>query len=169
MKNKYLLRVLQGLLLIVLLLGLYGCGSKKADSSTREETSTTESAKSEATMDQAAPEMAQDSDAGEAGKADTPNVSTEVGYNRKIIKTGELQLQTKDFKKCVEDIIAEVQSLKGYVQSSNIQGNNIYNQESNRRSATITVRLPQKHFDNFINKASDFGNVINATDRKSVV
>lgn len=167
MKSKRLLKILQGLLLSMLLLGLYGCASKSADYATKGEASiANETAQSEAKMDQAAPEMPQDAGSmpeEEVRKAGTPNVSTEVGYNRKIIKTGELQLQTKDFKKSVEDIISKVQSLKGYVQSSNVQGNNIYNKDSNTRSASIVVRIPQKHFDSFINESSEFGNVVYTT------
>ncbi|MDF2612990.1 MAG: hypothetical protein K0S71_776 [Clostridia bacterium] len=171
MKNKYLINLLRGILLVILLLGLYGCGAKKGDYSTRQESSTAaEKAKSDEKMmnDVAteAAEMPQESGSipeEETRNTETPNINTEVGYSRKIIKTGELQLQTKDFKKCVEDVVAKVQSLKGYVESSNVQGNSIYDVNSSTRRASIVIRIPQKHFDSFINESSKFGNVVYTT------
>lgn len=91
---------------------------------------------------------------------ESPQISTEVGYNRKVIKTGEMQLQTEHFNDTVEQIMAYTQSLGGYVENSNIQGKNFYENSGNTRSAHLAVRLPQKQFDTFINKSGEFGNVL---------
>ena len=89
-----------------------------------------------------------------------PALDTSMAYNRKMIKTGEMHIQTKEFKACVEALGEKVQSLGGYIQSSNIQGNDYYNDYRNMRSAYLEVRLPQEHFDNFLNSPQEYGNVI---------
>ncbi|WP_070000829.1 DUF4349 domain-containing protein [Cellulosilyticum sp. I15G10I2] len=162
MKNKVLIKILQVMVAAVLVFSLYGCGAQK---SARSETSTAnQAAKSEGMMMDTATGTAVRE---EVARPESPNVNTDVGYNRKMIKTGELQLQTKDFKKSVEDIVAKVQSLEGYVENSNIQGSNFYNNYQNTRSASLVVRIPQKHFDAFINQSSEFGNVVYTTSNST--
>lgn len=119
--------------------------------------------KSAQTEEFAAPQAADVAVNEEVAKAEGPHISTEVSYNRKMIKTGELHLQTKEFVKSVEAIIQKVQSLEGYVENSSIQGNNFYTQSRGTRSASLVVRMPQKYFDIFINHSSEFGNVLSTS------
>jgi hypothetical protein len=137
-------------------ISLYGCAPKSSERyGDRDESKVAaeEPASAEAPqMDAAKEEAVQE----EAVNSENPNISTEVGYNRKIIKTGNLSLQTLEFKKCVEDIVAKVQSLDGYVESSNVQGEDLNNARTNNRTATIKVRIPQKNFDSFINYSNHF-------------
>lgn len=94
---------------------------------------------------------------GAAGES--PKVNTNSSYNRKVIKTGNMEIQTEGFGKTVEGLTNCVISLGGYIESSNIQGSSFYNRDSNSRTATMTVRIPQAQFDAFINRGSEFGNV----------
>ncbi len=163
MKEKYWSKIIRVLLAIMMVISFAGCASKYSGESAASETKmSNEMLKTEAAMD-AASTAPQEAEKGEAARGDAPNISTEVTYNRKMIKTGELQLQTKEFKKSVEALVSKVQSLGGYVESSNVQGNNFYNDYANRRSANLTVRIPQKSFDIFINNSSEFGNVVYST------
>ena len=162
MKRKILSRMLSVGVVLVLALSLYGCGGAQKSTARPDMATATEGTKSNMMMDTAeAPQEA-------IGSEERPSINTDVGYKRKMIKKGELQLQTLDFKKSVEDIVGKVQSLDGYVENSTVQGNNFYNTYKNTRSASLTVRIPQKHFDAFINESSEFGNVIytssNSTD-----
>lgn len=94
---------------------------------------------------------------GAAGES--PKVSTKSSYNRKVIKSGNMEIQTEAFGETVEGLTNCVISLGGYIENSSIQGSSFYNRNSNSRTATLTVRIPQAQFDNFINHGSEFGNV----------
>ncbi len=90
---------------------------------------------------------------------ENPKVNTTSTYNRKVIKTGNMEIQTEHFGQTVESLTNCVISLGGYIESSNIQGSSFYNRDSNNRTATLTVRVPQAQFDVFVNRGSEFGNV----------
>jgi flagellar basal body-associated protein FliL len=161
MKKRGLIKVLQVVIIMSLVLVFYGCGAQKSAKS--ESTQNTTSAMDQKVeTEEVAPEAPMaDLATGEAAtNGETPKVSTKVDYNRKMIKTGELYLQTKEFKKSVEGIVDKVQELGGYIENSQIQGNNLYNNNADRKSASMTLRLPQKHFDSFMNESSQFGNVV---------
>lgn len=102
-------------------------------------------------------EQSTDTLAGNAGES--PKVNTNSSYNRKVIKTGNMEIQTEKFGETVGGITNCVISLGGYIENSNIQGSSFYNRDSNNRTATLTVRIPQAQFDNFVNRGSEFGNV----------
>ncbi len=157
MKRKGLLKILQAVLIAILVFSFYGCSAQKSAGNYAE--APQEKAKGEA-KEEVSTEFTMDN---RVADSENPNINTEIEYNLKIIKTGELQLQTKEFKQSVEGIIAKVQSLGGYVQSSNIQGNNFYNSGNNTRSASLVVRIPQKHFDSFLKDPGEFGTVVYTT------
>lgn len=135
--------VLVGIMSISLLVG---CGSSGTDKSYSEE-STSNAVEEIVEMDEAGGES-----------SDIPVINTEIGYNRKIIKNGSIHIQTEHFNESVAKLTEYVQSLEGYVESSSIEGNDFY-EEYASRSASLTVRIPQKSFDTFMNKGGDFGNV----------
>ena len=68
-----------------------------------------------------------------------------------------MEVQTEAFGQTVDDLTNCVMSFGGYIENSSIQGSSFYNKESNNRTATLTVRIPQKQFDAFINRGSEFG------------
>lgn len=95
--------------------------------------------------------------------SDTPMINTETGYNRKIIKNGEMTIQTKALKKTTQDMIDYLQKLGGYIEEMTIEGANFYNKGNRLRMASLKIRIPQKQFDTFINKGGDFGVVASLT------
>ncbi len=142
-----------------------GCGSNMSTKSTSEKAEVDMAASYDA-----APEMSYETEEAEAGglqdakmslngKGENPSVNTTSNYNRKVIKTGQLELQTETFGQTIDDLTNYVISLGGYVESSNIQGSSFYNRENTNRTASLTVKIPQKQFDQFINKGSEFGYV----------
>ncbi|MGL4345004.1 MAG: DUF4349 domain-containing protein [Cellulosilyticaceae bacterium] len=87
------------------------------------------------------------------------NMSLSSNLNRKIIKTGNLDIQTKTFDETVNDIFIKVDTLGGFIENCDIAGNSYYGAKG-YRNASMKVRIPQKQFDTFINGASEFGNVV---------
>ena len=142
-----------------------GCGSNANTKSTSKEADVAMAASYDA-----APKMSYETEGAEAGglqdatmslngKGENPSVNTASNYNRKVIKTGQLELQTETFGQTIDGLTNYVISLGGYVESSNIQGSSFYNRENTNRTASLTVKIPQKQFDQFINKGSEFGYV----------
>lgn len=102
------------------------------------------------------------------GKAEAPQmnvsgeevkVNTKSPYNRKIIKTGNMDIQTEQFSKTIDELTECVMSLGGYIENSSIQGTSFYNKGSNNRTATLRIRIPEAQFDHFVNRGNEFGNV----------
>lgn len=77
--------------------------------------------------------------------------------NRKLIKTVNMTLQTKEFDTLINNIVAEVNALGGYVENSSISGNSYYG--SGTRWANYTIRIPAKNLEQFVIAAGEMGNV----------
>lgn len=91
---------------------------------------------------------------GSESNGSTQNVST----NRKLIKKVYLELQTLAFTNTLNFVLDEVKSEGGYVENSNISGNEIF--ENSRRSASLIIRIPSEMTDVFVNLLGDNANVI---------
>jgi hypothetical protein len=76
---------------------------------------------------------------------------------RKIIKNGNMSIQTREFDAFMENLNQTILAMGGYVESSGINGNS-YGRNS-MRSADITVRIPADNLDAFCDQVSDIGNV----------
>ncbi|PHV70921.1 hypothetical protein CS063_07825 [Sporanaerobium hydrogeniformans] len=135
----------------ILSLIILSTGCSASSKSNRYETATSET-KSESQVADTAIEEAELSEG-------NPVIDTNMAYNRKMIKTGEMEIQTKEFKACVEALGKKIQSLEGYIQNSNVEGGNYYEEYQNMRSAYLEVRIPQKHFDSFLNSPQEYGSV----------
>ncbi len=103
-----------------------------------------------------------------AGKVSTAAVSnaqergesanlTGAVAGRKIIKNGDLSIQTREFDEFLENLNRSILNMGGYLQSSSINGNS-YNR-NRMRSADVTARIPAENLDAFCDQVSDLGNV----------
>ncbi len=98
-----------------------------------------------------------DSDAsfGEAanGSASTENVTTTENAttsNRKLIKTVDLTVETKQFDSLVDSISNQIVSIGGYVESMNGYYGSQYSSYRSEKNATIVARIPATKLDEFI-------------------
>lgn len=107
------------------------------------------------------------SEAKAAGKVSTTNTLTQSdGGNtnltgavagRKIIKNGDLSIQTREFDEFLMSLDRSILSVGGYVEASSVNGNS-YNR-SRMRSAEVTARIPAENLDAFCDQVSELGNV----------
>ena len=155
------------LLALSMALMLVGCGSKSSSARSDSYYYTT----TEAAYEMEAPAaMADDgyrTEAKVAGKVSTAaNTSSNAGESanltgaaagRKIIKNGDLSIQTREFDEFLENLNRSILSVGGYVEASSINGNS-YN-KNRMRSADVTVRIPAENLDAFCDQVSDLGNV----------
>lgn len=131
-------------MLTLLLTVLPGCGNSggsKMDSYARTEVA-------------AAPGEAKNADtAGQAaeGTADAGSGSDSVGQvtdpNRKLIKTQNYSVETKAFDKFLNQLNELVNTSKGYVEQSDVQGS--ADSDSQNRYATYTLRIPVDNLEDF--------------------
>ncbi len=167
-RMKAIFAVLMALCMAIVMVG---CSSKSANSSAGEYGYY---AKQEAAYDSAysmeAPTAMEESyrtEAKAAGKVSTATTSamengestnlTGAVQGRKIIKNGNLSIQTREFDEFMENLTRSILSVGGYVEASSINGNS-YNRNK-MRSADITARIPAENLDAFCDQVSDLGNV----------
>lgn len=112
------------------------------------------------------PESAPAPDAGgfsyeaETGEG-SADVTLAVDPNRKLIRTGDLRVETLEFERSLSVLNTLVGTCGGYVDSSNVTGvsKTSYGQER-LRTATYTVRIPSAQFEAFLNHSGELGNVL---------
>lgn len=106
-----------------------------------------------------AEEMKVTADTTLANEGEQINLTLGDNLNRKIIKTGQIGVETKGFESTVNSIFKEVEKIEGFIESSYIEGNS-YGNDVSRRTGEIKIRIPNRKFDLFMNQADAFGNVI---------
>ncbi len=165
LKNKK--RLLSFILIILLFtLMISGCSSKGIyDSKTSESPAQSAPAEAKYTSDMA-DAVREESGfnysqvAGEAEQS-TENTNAETNIGRKIIRSANVELETKEFDKTTNIITEKTNFLGGYIESSSISGGRPVNKEDFRnRVASFRLRIPEKSFEQLLLDFSDIGNVI---------
>jgi len=149
---------------------LAGCGS-----AARSAASTAEYAvapQEDMTADAATPEaglkMAADPSAGTAQNNAAPESSGgSVLANRKLVKSVDLALETREFDKAVQQIGTLVTSLGGYMENSSVSGQSLsYRGDYFQRYASFTARVPVDQLDQV---TQQLGTLCNVTSRSENV
>lgn len=97
----------------------------------------------------------------EMTEAEPSSSPKNVSDTRKIIRTMSLSAETLDFDTSVNEIQSAVMGFGGYIESSNISGNNLLS-SGGHRHASFTLRIPAAKLDEFV---SALGNGINIVTR----
>ena len=96
------------------------------------------------------------------------STSSTVETERKIIKTVNINAETKDFDKTVEGINKMTADIGGYIETSSVSGNS-YNSSARSRVANFTLRIPADKLDEFTGTVENSVNVTNLTsDSKEI-
>lgn len=69
----------------------------------------------------------------------------------KIIKTGNLRVETKDYEKFISDMTIEVQNLGGYLENSNSEVYQVFENDDRLMYGNHKIRVPEEKFYEFIN------------------
>ena len=96
-------------------------------------------------------------DKGTAGETELYNSESE-----KLIRTVNMQLQTKEFDSLLSYLDAKVAEFGGYIQSSQIFGNGM--DTYGYRSASMTLRIPQSKLDSFVSGVSETATVVRKSE-----
>ncbi|MGM9637473.1 MAG: DUF4349 domain-containing protein [Eubacteriales bacterium] len=90
-----------------------------------------------------------------------------VTDSRKLIRTVELSLETKDFDSLIADLNARTAELGGYVESSRITGNS-YGIDGSRY-ASMVIRVPAADADTLLSHVGESANIVSQSSNVSDV
>ena len=99
-----------------------------------------------------------ESGAEDFGTTNNSSSNPSIENNQKIIKRASVTVETTNFDESIEKINNEITKLGGYLESSSTEGFSITNRNRNRRS-DITIRIPSKSFETFMNGLHHIGYV----------
>ena len=93
--------------------------------------------------------------AGAPAASSKPAAEPDDSYDsqRKIIKNGNLSIETLEFDKFIRELEASVATYNGYIEFSSQYGSKNY------RSASYTVRVPYQKYDEFVSVVGELGTV----------
>lgn len=122
-----------------------------------------ENAASAAVGTEAAEASADEAGTAENGEEAANSADTENGQSsRKLIRTFNLDAETTDFDNLVAQLQQETQNLGGYVESSYVNGNSYYTENS--RYASLTLRIPKDRTDDFLGTVGEMANVTSRSE-----
>ena len=87
--------------------------------------------------------------------------SSALPENRKLIQTAYIDAETENLDAVLQQLDARIAELGGYIENSNVRNGSAYSGERHR-SADITVRIPAKDLDSFIDKVSGLSNIVSS-------
>ena len=93
--------------------------------------------------------------------SDSETTSSDLPEDRKLIQKVNMSVETEDLDKLLSNLDKRISELGGYVETSNIENGSAYSNHR-FRSATMTIRIPAKSFNSFINKVSELSNVVSS-------
>lgn len=159
MNNKKIITLLTAGMMVATVLA--GCGSSKASDYAMPEEASAMYASDDMYMEEAAEYDA----SAEYNSADNTNGIESVddsaveNSSRKIIKNVNLSCETEEFDVLLANIEAKVNSLGGYLESTDISGRSINASKSQKRYANIVARIPAGNLNNFVTDISERSNI----------
>ncbi len=91
----------------------------------------------------------------ETGETTAAGEVSEELTDQKVIKTGSLSIQVKNVEDTVSDLNNLAETKKGFVQSSDI-----YTTSSGSQSATVTIKVLGKEFNNSVESIKDMADLV---------
>lgn len=101
--------------------------------------------------------------AGNGVYAENAEAENSVGIeeNRKLIRTVTIDAETSDLDATLSDLDAQLALLGGYVQNKSVQNG----RGSNRRYATLTLRIPADKVDSFVGHVQGSTNILSSSEK----
>jgi len=104
----------------------------------------------------------------EEGEAATMESSAGEGSslesNRKLIKTVDMDVETREFEAMMGALETQVQELGGYIENMETYNGSSYSDYTGSRWANLTIRIPKEKLGGFLKSVSEIGNVIRRSD-----
>lgn len=87
-----------------------------------------------------------------------------VSDNRKLIKTVDMRVETKEFDQVMVTLEDEIASLGGYIENSEIYNGSSFSDYRSERSASLTIRIPKQRLEEFLETVSGIVNVVRCSE-----
>ena len=84
--------------------------------------------------------------------------------DRKLIKTVNMDVETREYDKLLSTVENKVSELGGYIESLDAYNGSTYYGYRATRNSNLTIRIPKDNLDDFLNMVSDLGNVTNRSE-----
>lgn len=88
------------------------------------------------------------------------NGESQAVSDRKLIKTVDMTVETKEFDRLLATLETRVAQLGGYIESLETYNGSAYSNYRSRRDANVTIRIPQEELDGFLEEVSGISNVV---------
>lgn len=170
-------KLIVGLLMVCMMLSLVGCGRsvKSNDMAYTESMSMAQSAaKEEASEIFYDKVMIEEdySDGAEVSGVESGNTSnsgngkenTTVQENRKLIKTVDMKVETKEFDRTLAALEEKIAELGGYIENLETYNGSSYSTYRSSRDANMTIRIPKQHLDTFLEAVEGVSNVVRRSE-----
>ncbi len=97
----------------------------------------------------------------EAGKV---NESVAALQERKLIKTVDMNVETKEFDAAMAAVEEKVAELGGYIENMETYNGSSYSGYRSSRNANLTVRIPRQHLETFLDTVAGISNVVRRSE-----
>lgn len=97
------------------------------------------------------------------GSGSDQSGSSDVLTGRKLIRKISMEAETEDMDALLSDVNSRVAALGGYIESRNVQNGSIYSNYRNRH-ATLVIRIPAEHLDDFVDQVSKQSNIVSTME-----
>ena len=94
------------------------------------------------------------------GNGNGGNVVAPPTANRKLIRTVDMQVETKEFDALKNDLYAKIAGLGGYIENEYSYNGSSYDGTRKTRYTNLIIRIPDAKLDGFVNEIGDMANVI---------
>lgn len=89
---------------------------------------------------------------------------TIVASERKLIKTVDMNVETKEFEAVMDTIEEQVTALGGYIENMETYNGSTYSGYRSSRNASMTLRIPKDRVNSFLATVSDISNVVRRSE-----
>lgn len=160
-------RLIVGLSVLAVSVSLAACGGSSKEFAAEEaapmEWAAEEEAAEEMLMDSYYDADYKDTNA-EGGSAEAPEVEESAVSDRKLIKTVDLSVETKEYDKLMVSLEKQIDELGGYIESLGAYNGSYYDSRNHHRSANITARIPADKLDGFLKQVGEEANVVDRNE-----
>lgn len=172
-KRNFETKIITGLLTAGMILSLTACGSSSKGSYGISDLMDADY--SAASNEAAAPEASAYEDGfgmtegydSEGNAQDTSNTvpeETAATADRKLIKTVNMDVETREYDKLLSAVENKVTELGGYIESLDAYNGSTYYSYRSTRNANLTIRIPKDRLEEFQNTVSELGNVTSRSE-----
>lgn len=84
--------------------------------------------------------------------------------DRKLIKTVNMSVETKEFDVLLENLENKVTQLGGYIENLESYNGSVYSSYKSSRNANLTIRIPQHQLNVFLDEVGSISNVLRRSE-----